>query len=194
MNRFSVSGTFQRHVVFKASTPAIPDWAEVTILVDDFCPEHGGKRQVPVSVQIGHQMWAQILRVGESFTDRMIIEMEGHYMWGVRDPRERRAPGTLLACDRFRVVSPANVVKKFTDQMETYDIERAYAPLQLQNLTTTLSRRNGELTDEVNKRRAAESALAKTADALTQANKDLKEAQDALKYERLINGAVAPGS
>ena len=100
----------------------------------------------------------------------------------------------LMACDRFRVVSPANVVKKFTDQMETYDIERAYAPLQLQNLTTTLSRRNGELTDEVNKRRAAESALAKTADALTQANKDLKEAQDALKYERLINGAVAPGS
>lgn len=193
MNRFSVSGTFQRHVVFKASTPAIPDWAEVTILVDDFCPEHGGKRQVPVSVQIGHQMWAQILRVGESFTDRMIIEMEGHYMWGVRDAKSG-SPGTLLACDRFRVVSPANVVKKFTDQMETYDIERAYAPLQLQNLTTTLSRRNGELNDEVNKRRAAESALAKTADALTQANKDLKEAQDALKYERLINGAVAPGS
>lgn len=193
MNRFQVSGTFQRHVVFKASTPTIPDRAEITILVDDYCPEHGGKRQVPVAVGIDAAMWAQILRVGESFTDRMIIEMEGHLMWGVRDAKTG-SPGTLMVADRFRVVSPANVVKKFADQMEAYDIERAYAPLQVNNLTTTLARRNGELTDEVNKRRAAESALSKTGQALVEAQRDLQKAQDELKYERLINGAIAPGS
>lgn len=193
MNRFNVSGTFQRHVVFKPGIASMKEWAEITILTDDFCPEHGGKRQVPVAVRLDPEMWEQILRVGEAFTDRMIIEMEGHLMWGIRD-NKAGTPSTLMVADRFRVVSPANVVKKFTDVLEAYDISRAYAPLQLQNLTTTLARRNGELNDEVNKRRSAESALTKTAEALRKSEQDLKEAQDALKYERLINGAVAPGS